>query len=178
MKIHLHRRHLLVTALTLALLAAGTPAFAQEPERPSGVAHLVTGVLLDPTTYAPTMVAWTATRLDWSSSQVFFQNGWVEQNERFTVSGVGNGTAIDYAAGNRRILADAFGNLQLSLVNNLSTRIVEQVLMPRYPDHRRLIRAVGWIERSGMASLLSYKLSAGHFRQWQENGRRSQQLGY
>ena len=78
------------------------------------------GVLPDPTRYAPPILAWTATRLHWYSSQAFFENGWSEQNARYTVSGLSNDPAIGYAAGNQRILIDALANLQLSLINNAS----------------------------------------------------------
>ena len=158
------------------LVASAAPAQDQAPR--SLVPDVVKQVLLDPTTYAPAIVAWSATRLDWQTSQVFFQHGWTEHNARFTASGLGDDTAMSYGAGNRQILTDAFANLQISLVNNASSRVMEGLLIPRYPSHRRLLRAVGWIERSAMASYLSYRLSADHFRQWQENGRRAQQLGY
>ncbi len=155
--------------------------WAQDPaarDRPGFVPDVIRNVVLDPTTYAPALVAWTATRLDWQSSQTFFQHGLLEQNSRFTVSGRGNDTAIGYGAGNRQIFQDALVNLQLSVLNNASTRVVERLLVPRYPRHRKLLRAIGWIERTAMASYWSYRLSAGHFRQWQENQRRARQLGY
>ena len=60
----------------------------------------------------------------------------------------------------------------------MSERVIERLLMPRYPNHRKLLRAIGWIERSAVASYWTHRLSAGHFRQWQENERRTQQLGY
>ena len=73
---------------------------------------------------------------------------------------------------------DSIANLRLSLINNVSERVMERLLMPRYPNHRRLVRTIGWIERNAMASYWSYRLSAGHFRQWRENGQRAQRLGY
>lgn len=139
---------------------------------------VVKKVALDPTTYAPAIVAWTATQLDWQSSQVFFRNGWFEHNSRFTVSGRHDDIAIGYAAGNRQILTDALAVLQVSMVNNVSERVIERMLMRRYPNHRKLLRTIGWIERSAMASYWSYKLSAGHLRQWQKNERLVRQLGY
>jgi len=102
----------------------------------------------------------------------------VEHNPRFTVSGRSDDTAIDDEAGKRLILADAIGNLQRSLLNNVSMRVLERLLMRRSPNHQKLLRTIGWIERSALASYWSYRLSAGHFRQWQENERRAQQLGY
>ena len=174
------RRCLLGATVVIAvtLLLASSSVSAQEQDHTSFVPDVVKNVVLDPTTYAPAIVAWGATRLDWRSSQVFFQHGWVEQNARFTVSGRPNDIAIGYAAGNRQILTDSIANLQLSLVNNVSERVVERLLMRRYPGHRKLLRAIGWIERSAVASYWSYRLSAGHFRQWRENDRRAQRLGY
>jgi hypothetical protein len=161
----------------LILLVASSVA-AQDPDRGSFVPDVVKQVFLDPTTYAPAIIAWKATRLDWQSSQIFFQNGYVEHNPHFTVSGRADDTAIGYAAGNRQILTGAIANLQLSLLNNVSERVIERVLISRYPNHRKLLRTIGWIERSAMASIWSYRLSAGHFRQWQENERLARQLGY
>jgi len=161
-------------ALSL-LLASG--AAAQDREQPNLVADVVKGVLLDPTTYAPAVITWEATRLDWNSSQVFFRNGYTEHNPNFTLSGRGDDVAMGYSQGNRQILMDAFANLQVSVVNNLSTRIVEHMLVPRYPNHRKLVRTLGWVERSMVASFLTYQMSAVHFRQWQENEQRAQTLG-
>jgi hypothetical protein len=163
--------------VALALLVASSVS-AQDQNHPSFVPDVVKKVILDPTTYASAIVAWEATRLDWRSSQIFFQNGSFEHNPRFTVSGRGDDTAIGYAAGNRQIVTDAIANMQLSLVNNVSERVMERLLTPRYPNHRSLLRTIGWIERSAMASYWSYRLSAAHFRQWQENERRARQLGY
>jgi hypothetical protein len=165
-----------VAAAALMLLAAAG-ASAQEKESPGLIADVAKGVLLDPTTYAPAVITWEATRLDWRSSQVFFRNGFYEQNPNFTLSGRGNDTAITYAEGNRQILMDAFANLQVSLLNNASTRVVEHWLVPRYPNHRKLVRTLGWIERGAVASYLSYRMSAVHFEQWRDNDRRAQQMG-
>jgi len=160
------------------LLLISLPASAQEPERASIVRGVLKDVLLDPTTYGPALVGWKATRLDWDSSQVFFNNGSFEQNPRFTRSGIGGTPALAYGAGNRQIFVDAIANLQMSAINNVSTRLVERLLIPRHPTHRTLIRAIGWVERSALASCLTYELSAGHFRQWQQNQRQARELGY
>jgi len=173
-----YRDHAFVIGLVMLMCGVASAASAQDQAHRSLVPDVVKQVFLDPTTYAPTIVAWTATRLDWQTSQVLFQSGWTEHNARFTVSGLGDDTAISYGAGNRQILTDAFSNLQLSLVNNASSRVVEGLLIPRYPQHRTLLRTIGWLERGAMASYLSYRLSADHFRQWQENGRNARQLGY
>jgi hypothetical protein len=160
------------------MVLASPSASAQDQDHASFVTDVVKKVVFDPTTYAPAIVAWEATRLDWRSSQIFFQNGSLEHNPRFTASGLRDDTALGYAAGNRRIFMDSIATLQLSVVHNVSERVMERLLIPRYPNHPRLLRTIGWIERNAMASLWSYQLSARHFRQWQENERRAQQLGY
>lgn len=168
-----------ICVVVFGLVALVAPsAFAQDQDHASLVPDVVTRVILDPTTYAPAVVAWVATDLDWRSSQIFFQNGWFESNARFTVSGRGNDTAIGYAAGNRTILIDAIANLRFSVINNVADQAIERLLIRRHPTHRKLIRTIGWIERSVMASYLSYRLSARHFRQWRDNHWRARDLGY
>jgi hypothetical protein len=165
----------------LAVMLAAASATAQGVERAehtSIVTHVMKGVALDPTTYAPAIVTWQATRLDWQTSQTFFNNGWYEHNYRYTVSGARDGVAISNAAGNSQILRDSIAVLQLSLVNNVSTHLLEGLLMPRYPNHRKLLRAAGWIERSVLASYGAYQLSAGHFHQWQKNVQDAKALGF
>jgi hypothetical protein len=164
-----------IIGVVVVMLVA--PVAAQNQDR-DVITDAVKGVIVDPTTYAPAMLGWGTTRLDWQSSQPFFENGAVEHNARFTVSGHGDDTAVGYSAGNRKIFKDSLANLQLSLIHNVSEHLIERMLLPRYPDHRHLLRTIGWIERSAVASYWSYRQSAGHFRQWQVNDRRAQQLGY
>jgi len=171
----MNRLRLIVVALTLLGIPAGVGA--QDKDQPNIVVDVAKGVLLDPTTYAPAIITWQATRLDWRSSQVFFRNGYTEQNPNFTLSGRSNDVAIGYADGNHQILIDALANLQVSLVNNISTRVVEHVLVPRYPNHRKLVRTLGWIERSLVASYLTYQMSSIHFQQWRDNEQRAVALG-
>ena len=166
------------TAVLALIALVASSASAQDPARAPLVPRVVKAVLLDPTTYAPAIVGWEATHLDWQSSQVFFQHGMLEHNANFTVSGRADDLAVSYGSGNLQILADMVANLRTSALNNVSARVLERLLISRYPDHRRVVRTIGWIERSAMASYWSYRLSAGHFRQWQENQRRGQQLGY
>jgi hypothetical protein len=170
------RVRVLAAVLTVTLSAAAG-ASAQDRDQPNIVADVAKGVLLDPTTYAPAIITWEATHLDWRSSQVFFRNGFSEQNPNFTLSGRSNDVAISYADGNRQILMDVFANLQVSLVNNVSTRVVEHWLVPRCPSHRKLVRTLGWVERSVVASLLTYQMSAVHFQQWRDNEQRARALG-
>jgi hypothetical protein len=163
-------------ALTLLWTAS---ASAQDPPASAFVSDIVKGVVFDPTTYAPAIVTYGATRLDWESSQVFFQHGFVEHNARYTVSGVSDNVAISHRAGNLRIATDSLAVLlQLSLVHNVTQRVIERVLIRRYPNHQKFFRVVGLVERIVGASYLSIALSAKHVRQWQENERLARQLGY
>ena len=160
------------------LMLSATSASSQPQDYALFVPGLVKTVLFDPTTYVPAIVAWESTRLDWRTSQVFFQHGFLEQNARFTVSGRANDTAVGYAAGNRLIVTDALMNLAGSAANNITERLIERGLLRRYPTHRALVHAVGWIERGAVASYVSYLQSASHLRQWQDNQLSARQLGY
>jgi hypothetical protein len=160
-----------------AIFATPLAVSAQEPHS-SFVMDVARHVLLDPTTYVPAILAYDSTMRDWSSSQPFFQNGFVEHNPQFTDSGLPNDRAVSYEVGRQRILSDVVANMEISVVNNLTDSAFEHVLIERYPNHRKLVRAVGWIEKSAFASYVSYRLSASHYRQWQENQRMAQQLGF
>jgi hypothetical protein len=162
---------------TTAAFAQDQSAAADERERSSVLLDTVKDVALDPTTYAPALFYYSTTRLDWNSSQVFFHNGILEHNERFTVSGRPDDVAISYGAGNKLILMDALSVVQMSAVNNLTNNVIERVLIARYPHHRKLFRALGWIQRTGFASYWSYRLSEAHYRQWRHNERMARQLG-
>jgi hypothetical protein len=169
-----------VTSFVLLLVVSFLlPSYvsAQDSEQPSPVADVVKRVALDPTTYAPAMIAYGATIRDWNSSQPFFQNGFVEHNARFTLTGRPDDVAVSYEVGRRRIFMDALTNLQVSVVNNVTDSIIERVLVARHPEHRTLWRTLGWIERISFASYMSYRLSADHFRQAQLNEQRAQALG-
>jgi hypothetical protein len=170
-------RAVVAAALVLwstAVLSAQT----DEPEATPFVLDVIRSVALDPTTYAPGVITYGAMRLDWNSSQVFFQNGYVEQNAGYTVSGTTNSASISRQAGNRRITARSLKVLQLSLAHNVSAHMVERGLARRYPSHRKLLRVAGHIERFVVASYLSYVMSAVHFRQWQKNQQLAREFGY
>jgi hypothetical protein len=168
--------------VALATIAAWLPgpllAQGQEPVPGPFVTDILRGVALDPTTYVPGGIRYAAMRLDWNSSQVFFRNGYVEQNADYSISGVGNTASLSRRAGNRRIAADSVKVLQVSIVHNVAERIIERGLARRYPTHRKLFRIVGRIERVAAASYLSYVMSAAHFRQWRKNEQLARQLGY
>jgi hypothetical protein len=167
--------------LTIGMaLWSASSAGAQEPraERDAPLLKEVAKrVALDPTTYAPTVVVYTARQLDWSSSQTLFTLGYLEANPRYTTSGLPNDTPVGYAVGNRRIAADTVALLGRSAANNAASALIEHVLIARAPRHRRLIRTLGWIERVAFASYWSHRLSRRHFEQWRDNERLARELG-
>ena len=174
-----HWRPLFRVLPVCAALLAGPSVFAQAPPvRPSPFVEVFKRVAFDPTTYVPAVLSYEAHHLDWESSQVFFDHGFLEGNPEFTVSGRANDTPISYSAGNRQITKTVFAALGTSLLNNVAVAVVERAVLARYPTHRRLVRTLGWAERIAFASYLSYNESAVHFRQWQRNSDLARQLGY
>src|SRR5262245_52514764 len=168
----------LVAVLTAILLCSATGAIAQDRAERPFIVDVLTRVVLDPTTYAPAALGYDATMRDWRTSQPFFQHGFNESNARFTVSGFPNDVAISYGAGKRIIRADALETLKRSAVNNLGEQIIERVLVKKFPNHRKFIRAVGWAQRISFASFKAYRLSVPHYRQAGLNERLAAQLGF
>jgi hypothetical protein len=156
---------------------APAPPSESRSERPWSFWRTTRQIVFDPTTYAPAVISYEATKLDWDTSQVFFRNGYVEGNPRYTLSGLPNDTPMPYGRGDRKIMMDTIQILGGSMANNFIERSMEQVLMERYPDHPKLVKTLGWIERSVFASYWSYRLSATHFRQWQTNKQQAASLG-
>jgi hypothetical protein len=169
-------RKLMLAALVLFIAMAPHPARAQEEQ--SGFSDALKRALLDPTTYAPAIVSYESQRLDWDSSQAFFRHGITEHNPQFTISGFPDGQPISYGAGNAKILRTSLAVLGASAANNVTDRLFESTLVRRYPNHRKLVHAIGWVERIGVASYLSYQSSVLHFQQWQTNRQVAAQLGY
>jgi hypothetical protein len=153
-------------------------ASAQDQPRSNVVLDVAKAVVLDPTTYMPATLSYTSLRMDWKTSQTLFQQGWLEQNSRFTVTGRPNDRPISFEAGNRQITRMALMHLQESVVNNVSTQIFERVLTEKYPQHRKLFKTLGWVERIGFASYVSYLASANHFKQSQRNMEMARERGY
>jgi hypothetical protein len=172
-----------LVALTTALVSARGAAAQEHRPEPEAMPEVTLlrevakRVALDPTTYAPTVVVYTARQLDWSSSQTLFAFGYLEANPRYTTSGLPGDTPVAYAVGNRRIASDTVGLLGRSIANNAASAAIEHVLIERAPRHRRLIRALGWVERVAFASYWSHRLSRRHFGQWRENERVARELG-
>jgi len=162
----------------LFVLITGRLASAQEVDRPSAVADIIKGVVFDPTTYAPAVISYDATMRDWNTSQPFFRNGYLERNDRFTVSGRANDLPVSYTVGRNQILKDTLATFGTSAVQNLSSRLVERALLAKYPDHGKLVKTIGWIQRIGVASLMSYQLSAAHYKQAGYNAAQARELGF
>ena len=160
-----------------AVVFSPNVATAQETGRSNVALDLTKAVLFDPTTYAPAALSYTSQRMDWKSSQVLFNAGWVEHNSRFTVSGRPDDTPISFAAGNRQIRRDALAHLQESMVNNLSTQVFERLLAQKYPEHRKLLKTLSWVERISFSSYVGYLSSVSHFNQVQKNQAMAREYG-
>ena len=167
------------TLMLLSMMILMPVIASAQTETDSNVVWDVTkAVLFDPTTYVPATLTYKSMKMDWDSSQTLFRNGWVEQNERFTISGRPNGVPVSYAEGNKRIRQMALLQLQESLINNTATNIFERVLADKYPEHRKLFKVLSWTERIAFASYVSYMASANHFRQDGRNRQLAIQFGY
>jgi len=143
----------------------------------SSIGHALKATVLDVTTYPAAILHYDSTMRDWKSSQPLLQHGFVEQNPRFTLSGLSNDRPVSYGAGKNQILRDAVSVLAVTAAHNFATRLIEDAMKARYPEHRKMVAVVGWIERIGLSSYLSYHVSAAHYRQWKRNERLAAQLG-
>jgi hypothetical protein len=167
-------------ALTLAfvILLWAQPAWAQNQGPWSFTSSILKSVARDPATYAPGPLKYQAMRLDWDSSQIFFQHGFVERNARYTVSGRSNDVAISHAAGNRRLALDSMVVLGHAATVSLAERAAEALLIRRFPQQRKALVVAGRAVRIIGASYLSYSTSMAHLQQWQRNERLARRLGY
>jgi hypothetical protein len=184
---HVRRAWCCVFASLAALIfcfCATVPCLAQDQDGQETFAgvplaeEIAKKTLTDPTSYAPATLLYVSSRLDWDSSQPFFKRGSLEENPRYTISGLPHDVPLSYGAGNRRILMDALSILPISFANNAVSRVAQTALTERDPAHRRRWAVLAWIERTAVASALSYELSVRHFRQLQQNERVAAQLGY
>src|SRR5688572_25720627 len=164
----------------VAMLVGFPPAsaLAQAEESRPFAWDVARATLIDPTTYAPALISYKAIQQDWKTSQVLFANGWFEHNPRFTVSGRPNDVPVSYDAGTRRIRRAALAVLQYSAANNVGTRVVERLVIARYPYRKTLIRTLSWVERIAFASVLTYRNSADHLRQASKNRHLAQEYGF
>ena len=180
MRAHTHEKQhffLWIFLFVLAVMCTPCAVLAQTEGRSNAVVDLTKAVLLDPTTYAPAALSYTSQRMDWKSSQVLFSAGWLEHNSHYTVSGRADDTPISFEAGNRQIRQAAIAHLQESLVNNLATQIFERSLTQKYPEHRKLLKTLGWVERISFSSYVGYLASVEHFHQSQKNLAMARQYG-
>ena len=168
------RAAVIATALALAPVAAWGQA---ENGRPL-IWDIARTVLIDPTTYAPAVISHEAIRWDWKTSQILFAYGWVEENPRFTISGRANDPPVSYATGNRIIRGVALSVFQRSVANNLAVGIGERVLTARYPERKKLIRTLSWVERVAFAAIITYRNAADHVRQAAANRRLAREYAY
>jgi hypothetical protein len=180
-RLHFGLRDFAPAALLCAVFAVvtATPAFAQEEKErsSSAIADVIKGVVFDPTTYAPAAISYDATMRDWNTSQVFFRNGYFEGNSRFTMSGRSVDMPISYGSGHQIIVKDTLTTLGVSAAQNLTSRIVERSLLSRYPEHPRLIKTIGWVQRIALSAVMTYRLSAPHYQQAAINAQRARELG-
>ena len=169
-----------ISALVGVLTIASTGSVSAQENRKdsSAVADVIKGVIFDPTTYAPALISYDATMRDWNTSQAFFQNGYIERNARFTRTGLSNDRPVSYQVGRSQIMRDTLTTLGVSAVQNATSRIVEQALLAKYPSHRKTVKTIGWIQRIGIASVMTYKLSAPHYRQAGINAQQASELGF
>ena len=143
----------------------------------SSVGHALKSTVIDPTTYPASILHYDSTMRDWKSSQPLLRHGFVEQNPRFTLSGLSNDRPVSYGAGKNQILRDAVSVLAVSAAHNFGTRLIEDAMKARYPEHSKMVAVIGWFERIGLSSYISYRVSAAHYRQWKRNERLAAQLG-
>ncbi len=158
-----------LTWLPLAILLIVPQNAIAQNKSTKFVIGIVKDVATDPTTYAPFGVSWLGKQLDWNSSQVLFQNGYVEKNSDFTVNGLPRDKPLSYGAGNRKLVLISLPVLQLSIINNAGTSVVERILINQYPERRKLIKTLGWVEKIALNGYIGYKYSSPNFRQWQIN---------
>lgn len=165
--------------IVAAMLTVWPVSAGAEADRPRTFAwDVARAVLIDPTTFAPAVISYRAIKRDWTTSQVLFEHGWVEQNPRFTISGKPNDVPVSYGEGTKRVRVAALGVLQYSAANNAAVSVVERLLIARYPHHKTLIRRLSWVERIAFASILTYRNSAEHLRQASNNRRLAREYGY
>jgi hypothetical protein len=116
--------------------------------------------------------------MDWASSQPLFRMGYVEANPRFTVSGQPNDVPVSEADGYRRIRRQALQQLAVSAAHNLVVNVATELAIRRYPEHRRLIRTLSWVERIGVGAVVSYVALAPHLKQTRTNRRLATRGGH
>ena len=158
-------------AIVLEPPAIDTGTRSIEGGRQSALAEVFTRVVKDPTTYALPPIVYTVHRLDWDTSQQLFAHGYLEANPKFTLTGRVGDVPISHAAGNKRILRYSASMIGRSALNNGICALVERRLIEKNPQHRKLIRTLGWIERGFATAYWSYRLTHNQYGQWRDNQR-------
>lgn len=166
------------SSLLCLVLLVGLSQEVMAQNRISGfVKGIAKDVLKDPTTYGALGASLLGKKLDWDSSQIFFEHGHGEMNPNYAVSGPGS-KAISHAAGNRKLVVESLLNFQLSIGNNAAVSAAERLLLKKYPEHRKLVKTIGWVEKVTANGYIGYHFSNRNFRQWRINESRARQLGY
>lgn len=153
------------TLSALLVLVAASTVSAQDFK----TTGILKSVALDPTTYAPALIYRAAMKADWKSSQPLFTHGYVELNKHFTVSGHARTAPLSYADGNAKINRMAMRLVLDSAVHNTASQTLERILLRAHPEHKKLIKVLGVVERAAVASYLTYSYSGRHFRQARAN---------
>lgn len=170
-------RQLRTVVACLIVSIVSVPHVWAQDNTPSILGHAIKATVFDPTTYPAAVLYYDSTMKDWNTSQPFFRNGFVEHNARFTVSGLSNDTAVSYGVGRNQILKDAFAVMGVSALNNFTSSLIEGALKQQYPEHRKAVAVVSWMERIAASSFLSYHVASPHYRQWKRNQELVGQLG-
>jgi hypothetical protein len=172
--------HALLALLLACVVCFPSQVAAQETQDAgrSPAATITKQVLTDPTTYLPAGLLYTSMQLDWNSSQPFFANGFVENNAKYTRSGLPRDLPISYGAGNRKLIMESVAVIPSSLANNAINRVIQRSLNERFPNKRKLWTVLAFVERAAFASYASYLVSTPHFEQWRMNERLAKELGY
>ena len=71
----------------------------------------------------------------------------------------------------------AWGDTEEAVLSD-AEQVFDRVLIDRFPERRKLVRTLGWIERSAFASFMAYHLSAQHYQQAAANQAYAQQMGF
>jgi hypothetical protein len=146
------------TAITILLfLMIAAPVSAQSSESAgdnNSFWNISKSVLLDPTTYAPAGISYTATRLDWNTSQPFFARGFIERNPRFTITGLPNDVPLSHADGNKRILTDTLMyHADVCRAQSRAFSLWSVCSSRRIRKHRKIIKTIGW-NRTGRVRIV------------------------
>lgn len=170
---------LFTTFLFAGQAAAETQEQNQDEKYRLKVGRLLKKTFLDPTTYAPAGLYFTAAKLDWDSSRPFFIHGWKESNPNYTISGKPNDWPISHAAGNRKmIFRETLPLLGISALTNFGLNALEDIATHRDPKRKKFNKFIFTVTKIGLAGFSSYIWSKPNFHQWQKNRRIARELGY